>query len=73
MNVDTERGYAVVHLDTDRGYAVVHPDRVEHSYADSKARAAEYDATTLHLPGRASSAGPAQPIPTAGLARRPPR
>ena len=48
MNVDTERGYAVVHLDTDRGYAVVHPDRVEHSYADSKARAAEYDATTLH-------------------------
>jgi hypothetical protein len=59
MNVDTERGYAVVHLDTDRGYAVVHPDRVEHSYADSKARAAEYDATTLHLPGRASSAGSA--------------
>jgi hypothetical protein len=31
MNVDTERGYAVVHLDTERGYAVVHPDCVEHS------------------------------------------
>jgi hypothetical protein len=31
MNVDTERGYAVVHLDTERGYAIIHPDCAEQS------------------------------------------
>jgi hypothetical protein len=32
-----------MNADTDRGYAIVHPDDVEHSYADSKARATTID------------------------------